>query len=108
MLSGLIAVGIVVVATRQLDNAPDHQSGDNGTDDIDAGARPALRIAGTRHGRCAADLRRVACGVFMVAEVTPLAISSTDIRRRLAAGLSIRYLVPGVVHRAIAQQMSQH
>ena len=62
---------------------------------------------GFERAASAADLRRVACGLFMVAEVTPLAISSTDIRRRLAAGLSIRYLVPGVVHRAIAQQMSQ-
>jgi nicotinate-nucleotide adenylyltransferase len=46
-----------------------------------------------RHRAAGTWLRRVA--------VTPLAISSTDVRRRLRAGRSVRYLLPEAIHDAV-------
>jgi nicotinate-nucleotide adenylyltransferase len=36
--------------------------------------------------------------------ITPIEVSSEDIRRRIKAGRSIRYLVPDVVHRFISER----
>lgn len=48
-----------------------------------------------------ADLHAQAAGRVMFWRVTQLEISSTDIRARIAAGRSIRYLVPDPVHDTI-------
>ncbi len=48
---------------------------------------------GARHRSAGTWLRRVA--------VTPLDISATDVRRRLRAGLSVRYLLPDSIHDAV-------
>lgn len=48
--------------------------------------------------------RHQAFGQVVEVPVTQLAISATDIRQRLANGLSIRYLVPDSVHHYIADQ----
>jgi nicotinate-nucleotide adenylyltransferase len=45
----------------------------------------------------AADLRKDSAGLVLPVELTQLAISSTDIRRRIGLGLSPRYLLPDPV-----------
>jgi len=47
-------------------------------------------------------LRRVAAGGILTQAVSPLAVSSTGIRRLLAQGLSARYLMPDAVWDGIA------
>jgi nicotinate-nucleotide adenylyltransferase len=66
--------------------------GEAGPDD------PALRALVERHG--AADphaLRSAPGGRILFQPVTQLAISATDVRARLRAGRSVRYLVPEAV-----------
>lgn len=51
-----------------------------------------------------ADLRRAPAGGFFRLPVTPLAVSATRIRRLLAQGRSVRFLLPEAVRRHIHQQ----
>lgn len=51
-----------------------------------------------------ADLRTAPAGGFYRVPVTPLAISATCIRRLLAQGRSVRFLLPEAVRRHIHQQ----
>ncbi len=51
-----------------------------------------------------AELRRTAAGRIIFKSVTQLEISATDIRRRVASGTSIRFLLPEAVRRFIEQQ----
>ena len=43
------------------------------------------------------DLALASAGLVMPVELTQLAISSTDIRRRIRSGMSVRYLLPDQV-----------
>ncbi len=61
----------------------------------------ATFVAVTRPGHELDDLRSLGSRV-VVLEIPALAISSTDIRRRASEGRPIRYLVPDVVARYIA------
>ena len=56
------------------------------------------RITAERH-----DLARAPAGRILFQPVTQLAISSSDIRRRLDTGLSVRWLVPDPVWRLLQQ-----
>ena len=47
-----------------------------------------------RHAEDASALRESPAGRVLAVPMTPLAISATDIRARLAAGRSVRYLLP--------------
>jgi nicotinate-nucleotide adenylyltransferase len=59
---------------------------------------PALRTLVERNGAAdAAGLRAAAGGRILFQPVTQLAISATDVRARLRAGRSVRYLVPDAV-----------
>jgi nicotinate-nucleotide adenylyltransferase len=59
---------------------------------------PALHALDERHGAAdAAALRAAPGGRILFQTVTQLAISATDIRARLGAGRSVRYLVPDAV-----------
>ncbi len=51
--------------------------------------------------RAVATLQHEPCGGVYVETLTPLAISSSDIRRQIAAGESPRYLLPDVVWHTI-------
>jgi nicotinate-nucleotide adenylyltransferase len=66
------------------------------------GQRPALpsalaRLLRGRRARSAAELRRRPAGLWLGLPLPPLPISGTDVRRRLAAGLSVRGLVSDTV-----------
>jgi nicotinate-nucleotide adenylyltransferase len=66
------------------------------------GARPALpaalmRVLRGRRARSARELLRRPAGLWYRATLPPRAISASDIRRRLAQGLSVRGLVPDTV-----------
>lgn len=66
------------------------------------GERPAFPAPLRRalHGRAArsvAELRRRPAGLWWRGTMTPMTLSSTDIRARLAAGRSVRGLVPDAV-----------
>lgn len=59
---------------------------------------PALRALVERHGAAGPDaLRSAPAGGILFQAVTQLAISATDIRARLRAGRSARYLIPDPV-----------
>ena len=47
------------------------------------------------------DLHDRLQGCLLAADVTPLAVSSTQVRRLLVQGRSVRYLVPDPVWRAL-------
>lgn len=53
------------------------------------------------------DLHARPHGHLLAADVTPLAVSSTQVRRLLVQGRSVRYLVPDAVWRALAQSPEQ-
>lgn len=55
------------------------------------------RLLRGRRARGAADLRRRPAGLWLRLPLAPLAISGSDVRRRLRAGLSVRGLVPDTV-----------
>lgn len=66
------------------------------------GSRPALpaplaRLLRGRRAAGARELRRAPAGLWLRAALPPRAISASDLRRRLAAGLSVRGLVPDTV-----------
>jgi len=66
------------------------------------GARPALpaalaRLLRGRRARSARELLQQPAGRWLRAPLRPLAVSASDVRRRLAAGLSVRALVPDTV-----------
>jgi nicotinate-nucleotide adenylyltransferase len=63
----------------------------------DAGAMPAELQRLLAQATDAARLRDAAAGAVAMFEMTPLEISATDIRARLAAGRSARYLLPDPV-----------
>jgi nicotinate-nucleotide adenylyltransferase len=73
------------------------------------GAGPALppalsRLLRGRRARSAAELRRRRAGLWLRLPLAPLDISGTDVRRRLAAGLSVRGLVPDTVAAAFTRR----
>ena len=68
------------------------------------GARPALpaalaRLLRGRRARSARELRQRPAGLWLRASLRPLAVSASDVRRRLATGLSVEGLVPDTVIR---------
>ena len=67
--------------------------------DLDRVLRLCTFVVATRPGYSSRARRRG----FRALPMTPLAISASDIRRRVAAGRSIRYLVPDAVARYIAR-----
>jgi len=60
-------------------------------------AGPLARLLRGRAARGAAQLRARPAGLWWRCEMAPLAISASDIRRRLRQGLSVRGLVPDAV-----------
>jgi nicotinate-nucleotide adenylyltransferase len=59
--------------------------------------RALARLLRGRRARSAAELRRRRAGLWLRLPLPPLGISGSDVRRRLAAGLSVRGLVPDAV-----------
>jgi nicotinate-nucleotide adenylyltransferase len=57
----------------------------------------------SRRAECAAQLADRPAGLILALPMTPLAISASDLRARLAAGRSVRYLLPGAVVDYIAR-----
>ncbi len=65
---------------------------------------PALAEEVTRRGGAEAhELRRSPAGRICFQRVTPMDISATGIRRALARGRSVRYLMPECVRRRVAE-----
>lgn len=60
-------------------------------------SQPLAAECGSRFGDHADDLRTAAAGRVLPFDMTPLAISASLIRARLAAGHSVRYLLPDSV-----------
>ena len=58
---------------------------------------PLARLLRGRAARSVAQLRARPAGLWWRCEMTPLAISASDVRRRLREGLSVRGLVPDAV-----------
>ncbi len=58
---------------------------------------PLAKLLRGRRARRAADLRRRPAGLWLRASLAPRACSASDVRRRLARGLSVRGLVPDTV-----------
>lgn len=54
------------------------------------------------------DLHNTPAGCLYAAQVTPLAISSTQVRRLLVQGRSVRYLVPNAVWRSLADNRGNY
>lgn len=65
-------------------------------------------LPGVRITQSIDDLHTAPAGCLYAAQVTPLAISSTQIRRLLVQGRSVRYLVPGTVWRSLADARGQY
>lgn len=80
----LFALAHVVVIDR-----PDHEAA------LDAPLRRLL--AGREVDSVAALMARPAGGLLRLSLPTRMAVSATEVRRRLAAGLSVRYLLPEAV-----------
>jgi nicotinate-nucleotide adenylyltransferase len=58
---------------------------------------PLARLLRGRAARTVAQLRARPAGLWWRCEIAPLAISASDVRRRLREGLSVRGLVPDAV-----------
>jgi nicotinate-nucleotide adenylyltransferase len=58
---------------------------------------PLAKLLRGRRARSPSALRAAAAGRWLALPLTPLAISGSDVRRRLAAGLSVRGLVSDTV-----------
>jgi nicotinate-nucleotide adenylyltransferase len=69
--------------------------------EVIAATRPGYRLTGL--DKLEADLDPGSFGRIRALEVPALAISSSDIRRRVAEGLPIKYLVPEAVEQYIAK-----
>ena len=61
------------------------------------------KLPGVRITESIDDLHKTQAGCLYAAQVTPLAISSTQVRRLLVQGRSVRYLVPNVVWQGLAE-----
>jgi nicotinate-nucleotide adenylyltransferase len=81
----LFGLAHIAVATR-----PGHGMADG------TGQEALDREIASRMGQ-AADLAQAPAGRIVPFDITPLDVSATAIRRRLAQGLSVRYLVPDAV-----------
>jgi 23S rRNA (adenine2503-C2)-methyltransferase len=68
-----------------------------GVNDSPAQARALARLLRGRRAAGAAALRRRPAGLWLRLPLAPLGISGTEVRRRLAAGLSVRGLVAETV-----------
>ena len=64
----------------------------------------AAELIQRQQGRLGTRLDDANAGIIIRQNVTQLAISATDIRRRVAAGRSLRYLLPESVRQYIEQQ----
>ena len=61
-------------------------------------------LPGVRITQTIDDLHQTPAGCLYAAQVTPLAISSTQVRRLLVQGRSVRYLVPNAVWQGLADK----
>ena len=64
----------------------------------------AAQLLAERRAESVAQLHTVPAGRIMPVSLSLLAISATDIRRRLEQGRSVRYLVPDAVHSLICNE----
>lgn len=86
----LFALAHIAVANR-----PGHPARERGS--LDQLREPLAAECGPRRCARAEDLRNVPAGLVLHFEMPPLAISASEIRKRLAAGRSVRYLLPDAV-----------
>lgn len=70
-------------------------------------ASPVDALPGLRPTIDINDLHTHTHGCLLAADVTTLAVSSTQVRRLLVQGRSVRYLVPDAVWRALSPSASQ-